>query len=128
MLIKNDDGTYTAGPLDAMVILHDVTTGRYHPAFFVEAPFPGPPSDVEVQPIVRLKSQLHHTKGAATLVEAQVLFDEMSGKIQISEHNQVRGAEIPWTGELGLVWVVSNWRKARKSLAEVLQVGDHEAS
>lgn len=69
MLIQTDRGL-AAGPYDALVILHDVAAGRFHPAVFREAPMPGG-QEPTAQGFVRLKSLMHHTAGFTTLEEAQ---------------------------------------------------------
>ena len=109
MLFRNDDGTYTGGPLDVLCILHDVVRGTYHPAFFEEAPFPGPHQDVQNMKIVRLKSRMHHTTGSSDLPGALVQLDEMITKIEVPSENIWREPR-PWDGSQGIVWVEPNWR------------------
>jgi hypothetical protein len=108
MLIDNGDGSYMTGPLDVLCILHDQTTGRFHPAFFEEAPFPGPRPDLEDLKVVRLKSKMHHTEGAATLEEAMPLLDELAGRIRVRTTNIWRDPR-PWDGQLAVVWLLANW-------------------
>lgn len=112
MLIRHDDGTYTGGPLDLLCILHNRAepTGRYHPAFLEEAPFPGPVQEVSATKIVRLKSKMHHTDGYETLAEAIVGLDDLANKIRLVPENIWRDP-IGWDGEQGIVWVIENWRK-----------------
>lgn len=109
MLLSNNDGTYTAGPLDVLCILHDTTTGRYHAAFFEEAPFPGPRPEVFEGRAVRLKSKMHHTTGAASLAGAQAHLDDMAKMIAVPPENLWLEPK-PWDGEIGIVWMVPNWR------------------
>jgi hypothetical protein len=63
-LISNGDGTYTAAPLDVLMILHDVVAGTYHAAFFEEAPLPGNATSVRS---VRLRCRMHRLRGAPSL-------------------------------------------------------------
>jgi hypothetical protein len=111
MLIDNGDGTYTAGPLDVMFIYHHVGAGTYHPAFYEERPMPGPVAPHDELEFVRLFSKMHHTQGAPTLEEAQQLLVEMRGKIKVDDLNVESETPIPWSGELGDVMLVLNWRK-----------------
>lgn len=107
MLIRNDNGTYLAGPLDAIFILHHTQTGRYHAALFLERPFPGPvPSPNEVK-IVRLVSNGHHTGGAATFEDAQAHVDYLKSKIDV--HGNVFRVAIPWDGAHGVILLLDNW-------------------
>jgi hypothetical protein len=112
MLIEKDNGTYTGGPLDVLCILHDVTTDKFHPAFFEEKPFPGPILGVTEADIVRLKSKMHHTEGFSTLPEALVGLDEFALKIEVPASNLWRYPR-EWDGELGIVWVLQNWVKMK---------------
>jgi len=110
MLLDNGDGTFTGGPLDVLCILHGRTTGRFHVAFFEEKPFPGPAPPVGGTGPVRLKSKAHHTQGNASLAEALGELHEMSTKIQLPEENVWAETAMPWEGEVGIVWVVPDWR------------------
>lgn len=112
MLIANGDGTYTAGPLDVMFVLHDVAHGTYHAAFFEEAPMPGPIADATEVEVVRLRSKFHHTAGAPDLAGAQVHLDEMLTKITVPESNFWRDHVVAWDGELGVTLLEANWRRA----------------
>lgn len=111
MMVNNGNGTFTAGPLDVLLILHDVGNDTYHPAFFEEAPMPGPVPDYWEVSVVRLKSKMHHTEGAKTLEEAQKLFDELAEKIELPEENRWRDKARDWDGQLGIVFVEQNWRR-----------------
>ena len=119
MLIKNGD-SYIGGPLDAIVVLHDVTKNTFHAAFFEEAPMPGPVGEVEAVPIVRLKSKMHRTEGAATLAEALEHLDSLTNKIELPESNVARDKAIPWNGELGIIFIVRNWRAEKVNVGDVL--------
>ena len=109
MIIDNGDGTYTAGPLDVWCVLRDMTTGRFHAAFFEEKPMPGPVPEVKDVTVVRLKSKLHHTEGAPDLAGALDHLDEMVAKIQVPEENVWREPR-EWDGQQGIVWLERNWK------------------
>lgn len=110
MLIENGDGTYTAGPLDVLCILHDETKGTFHPAFFEEAPMPGPVQDVRDLTFVRLKSKMHHTTGFPSHAEALAnLTESLAARIHVPAEN-VWSDPKNWDGDLAQVWVVCNWR------------------
>lgn len=109
MLIRHDDGTFTAGPLDAIQVLHDVNTGRYHACFFEEHPLPGPVLNTKDTKVVRLKSKMHHTQGAETLEGARQCVTEMRKQI-ILDDSCVFPDVFEWDGELGIVQVLPNWR------------------
>lgn len=99
------------GALDVLMILHHVTKGTYHPAYFVEAPPPGPVQPVDSVEVVRLRSRMHHSTGAPTLEEAQVLFDELAQKIFVPPQNRWRDRVHAWDGTTGITVVVSNWHR-----------------
>ena len=109
MLIRNDDGTYIAGPLDALMILHHVGTGRYHAAFFEELALPGPIQDVDDVQIVRLRSNMHHTEGADTLTGACAHVDELKNKIDV--HGNVFRTPVGWDGDPVIILLRPNWRR-----------------
>lgn len=109
MLMRNDDGTYLAGPLDAILILHHAQTGRYHAALFLERPFPGPVPPPEEVKVVRLVSHGHHTEGSDTLEGAQEHVDYFKSKIDV--HGNVFRDPVPWDGSHGVVLLRENWRQ-----------------
>jgi hypothetical protein len=108
MLITQADGTYLGGPLDVVCILLNVKTGIYHPAFFEESPLPGPIKAAEETTLVRLKSKMHHTEGYKTLEEALTGLGELRANIKVDDRNSCE-EPIEWDGEIGIVWVFSNW-------------------
>ena len=110
MMINNGNGTFTAGGLDVLCILHDVNTDRYHAAFFEEHPLPGEVKSIEETDIVRLKSKMHHTTGSTTLEGALEHLKELSEQIIVPEEN-IKKNPIDWDGEIGIVFVWNNWRK-----------------
>lgn len=110
MMINNGNGTFTAGGLDMLCILHDVNTDRYHAAFFEEHPLPGEVKSIEETDIVRLKSKMHHTTGSDTLEGALEHLKELSEQIIVPEEN-IKKDPIDWDGEIGIVFVWNNWRK-----------------
>lgn len=110
MMINNGNGTFTAGRLDVLCILHNVNTGRYHAAFFEEHPLPGEVKSIEETDIVRLKSKMHHTTGSDTLEGALEHLEELSEQIIVPEEN-IKKDPIDWDGEIGIVFVWENWRK-----------------
>jgi hypothetical protein len=115
MLIQNEDGTFTAGSLDVFCILRDETTGRFHPAFFEESPLPGPVEAAAETIVVRLKSKMHHTVGFESLEEAVVgLQEELIDRIKVPETNICK-EPIDWDGQIGIVWICSNWLKTREA-------------
>jgi hypothetical protein len=113
MLLANGDGTYTAGPLDVIGILKDASTGRFHACIWLEHPLPGggPPSN-----IVRLKSKMHHTEGAATWEVALKHVQELCRKIVIDDDNvwikpeQVVERDFSIAGYAD-VMIVPSWKK-----------------
>ncbi len=123
MLILNEDGTHTAGPLDAMCILQNMVTKRYHVTFFDEVPLPGPILDVIETPLVRLKSNMHHTEGADTIEGAKLQLAELRQQITMTDDN-VTDEPIPWNGELGIVWLVLNWKAKGQNVREAI-FADH---
>lgn len=108
MLIQNGDGTATAGPFDVLLILEHDKTKRLHVCFAEERPFPGPIEDSP--PLVRLKSAMHHTGGAATLGEALEQIAELRRALEVRDEN-VWTEPRPWDGDPFVV-VVPNWRAA----------------
>lgn len=110
MMIDNGNGTFTAGGLDVLCILHDVNTDKYHAAFFEEKPFPGKAKSIEETDIVRLQSKMHHTSGSDTLNGALEHLKELSEKIIVLKEN-IKKDPIDWNGEIGITFIWSNWRK-----------------
>ena len=121
MMIENEDGTFAAGPLDVLLILHDVNMDTYHPAFLEEAPPPGSVAEHGELHTVRLKSKMHHTMGTANLASAKVHLDDLAKKILVVDQNICRRA-VPWDGRIGFVWIVENWRGSgnEKNVSDVL--------
>ncbi len=112
MLIQNDDDTFTGGPLDVILIYHNIGEGTFHPVFYEERPLPGPVSDLKDESIVRLMSRMHHTVGFKSLEEAQEnVRTDMRLKIILPDTNVAIERALPWDGELGDVWIVQNWRR-----------------
>lgn len=109
MLIRNDDGTYSAGPLDAILVLHHVQTGRYHAALFLERPFPGPLEPFNEVRIVRLVSRGHHTDGSDTLEGAQDHVDQLKSTVDV--HGNVFRDPVAWDGRQGVVLIRENWHR-----------------
>jgi len=109
VLIQNDDGTYTGGPLDVLCLLHNVEARTYHAAFFEESPFPGPIPNVDVTKVVRLKCNMHNTEGSPNLKIAMGHLHELSAKIEVPPENIWMEPRL-WNGSVGLVWVEPNWR------------------
>lgn len=114
MMIEATNGTFTAGELDVLCILHNVNTGRYHAAFFEEHPLPGEVKSVKETDIVRLKSKMHHTEGSETLEGALEHLEKLSEQIIVPDEN-IRKEPIDWNGELGVSLVWENWRKGEKN-------------
>lgn len=109
-MLDNGNGTFTAGPLDMLCILHDVNTNRYHAAFFEENPLPGKVESVQATNIVRVQSKMHHTEGSDTLEGALEHLKELSQKIILPKEN-IKNDPIDWDGNLGVVILMENWRK-----------------
>lgn len=97
-----------AGPYDTVLILHNVQTDTYHVCWFREAPMPGRGGISD--DIVRLKSGGHHTVGSPTLEGAQQQLDELLEQMLFRPGNVQREPALDWTGELGIVLLVANWR------------------
>lgn len=111
MMIENGDGTYTSGPLDVVLIYHNVRAGTFHTAYYAEAPFPGPVAPVGETPLVRLVSKMHHTTGHATLEEAQEnARSEFLPVVGVRDYNVDLEHPMPWDGSIGDVIVMPNWR------------------
>lgn len=110
MMIDKGNGTYAAGPLDVLCILHDVNTGKYHAAFFEESPISGKVRPMDKTEFVRLKSKMHHTAGSKTLDGALEHLKELSEKIIVPDEN-VKKEPIDWDGEIGITLVFENWIK-----------------
>ncbi len=110
MLIDNGNGTHTAGSADVLCILKDVTTERFHAAFFEESPMPGPVKPIMELDFIRLKSKMHHTGGADTLDGALEHLKELSEKVKVPDTN-VWKEPIDWDGVPGIVWMLPNWLK-----------------
>lgn len=62
-----------------IVIQHAEDTGRYHPAYYRYAPFPG-----TEQPVVRYKSAGHHTAGFDNLPAAQESAADLAAKLDVA--------------------------------------------
>ena len=103
MMKDNGNGTFTAGGLDVLCILHDVNTDRYHAAFFEEKPLPGKIKSIEETDIVRLQSKMHHASGSDTLDVALKHLKELSEKIIVPEEN-IKKEPIDWDGCLGVTF------------------------
>jgi hypothetical protein len=107
-LISNGDGTYTAAPLDVLMILHDVVAGTYHAAFFEEAPLPGNATSVRS---VRLRCRMHRLRGAPSLEGARMHLDELAEKIRVPHENVWHNKlPYPWDRRPRVTLVVDNWR------------------
>lgn len=105
MMIRNEDGTFTAGPLDVLCILYVEKTGRFYPAFVEERPLPGPVPDPKDMSFARLKSKMSHTSGFDTLEAAQKSLREDLAK-KLSCRN-VHEKPIQWDGvPFACVWPV----------------------
>ena len=112
MLIENGDGTYTGGLLDVILIYHNINEGTFHPVFYEESPLPGPLQDIGDVSMVRLKSNMHHTEGFATLEAAQEnVRTDLRIKILLPDDNIAIEQAIPWDGMAGGVQIVQNWRQ-----------------
>jgi hypothetical protein len=109
MLIENDDGTHSAGPLDLVLFLYHEETQRFHVAFFEESPLPGPVRPIEETTVVRLKSKMHHTAGAQSWEEAQTQLAEFLTKLKVPENNIIRDSFLIWDGQLGKTLISPNW-------------------
>ena len=110
MMMDNGNGTFTAGGLDVLCILHNINTNRYHAAFFEEHHFPGNVKPVEETDVVRLKSKMHHTGGSDTLDGALEHLKDLSEKIIVPDEN-IWKEPIEWNGEIGITFIRDNWRK-----------------
>jgi hypothetical protein len=116
MLIENGDGTYTGGPLDIWLILQDVNTKRFHPAFFQERPFPGPIKDVQDVDVVRLASKMHHTTGFDTWEAAvKELNETMLKAVKVAPENVWQDKPREWDGGIPVMLLENNWKKTNTS-------------
>jgi len=128
MIIQGKDSA-TGGPLDIWCILHNVKKGTFHPAFFEEAPFPGPVPGVEKVKTGRLKSKMHHTTGFRSLEEAQRdLRDNALTSLVVDQRN-FSEHPILWDGNIPLIWLTPNWRdREGKSFDDLVPRYDVEAA
>lgn len=108
MMLPDGDGTFTGGPLDAIVLLRDVRTGRFHACFAEEAAMPGPVGEPDALSFVRLRSRMHHTSGAETLEEGRAHVRELAAQIHILPANVSYEPE-DWNGSPFTV-IIANWR------------------
>lgn len=123
MFIKSADGACTSGPLDVILIYHNVNEGTFHPAVYMEAPMPGPVPDVGEASFVRLRSRMHHTAGFASLEEAQEnIRTELQPRLGIRGDNIIYDPPFPWDGTIGDTLIVQNWRKSghERPLSDVM--------
>jgi hypothetical protein len=109
MLLQRNDNTFDGGSLDVICILRNINKNTYHAAFFEEHPMPAEIPSIEDTKIVRLKSKFHHTEGSATLERAIKHLYEISERIHILQDNIWLEPQ-DWDGELGIVWIVPNWK------------------
>jgi hypothetical protein len=109
MLIDNGNGTFEAGELDVLCILHDENTGKYHAAFFEEHPMPGEIKPIEETNLVRLLSKMHHTEGSTTLEGAIKHLNDLATMINVPKENIWRDP-MEWNGEKGITIFKKNWR------------------
>ncbi len=107
MLIPNDDGTFTGGHYDVLTVLFNTVKKTYHPAYFEEYPIPGVD---QLKYGVRLKSKFHHIIGSQTLVEAQILFNDLAKNLILPKENYFRDQVIEWNGEIGIVILLPYWK------------------
>lgn len=105
---------YFGGPLDVLLIQHDLTTDRYHAAAYQEKPLPGPPIPTSELTAVRLQSKMHHTEGTETLEEAQARLAKLAEEIEVPEGNVWYGEDkVRDVNDAGPdVLIVSNWTVA----------------
>jgi len=89
MLTENPDGTCSGGPYDALIILHDVSTGTYHAAFIQ--------GDMDTN-VVRLRSKMSHTTGAPDFAGAQAHLDDLVTKVKVPPKNIGRERPVKWDG------------------------------
>lgn len=87
MLIKNDDDTFTGGPLDLLAIFSDPKTGRFYAGFLEEKPMPGQAYWEGGNKAVRLKSKMHHTVGSDTIDGAREELANLAKKIHLPEEH-----------------------------------------
>ncbi len=124
MLIKKQDDTCMAGPLDIICIMK-LPSGTYHVAFLEESPFPGEVLAPKDTPFVRLKSKMHHTVGAQTFEGALVHLRDTRKKIELPDANVIEDAAIEVDDPVS-VWTVSNWltngRRLKDCIAERLRL------
>lgn len=83
-----------------MLILEHFDTGRFHPCFFSEAPFPG---SQQPHGFVRLRSRGHHTEGFATVEEATAYMREFCAENGFTFHPEV----MLWDGEPGITTLIA---------------------
>lgn len=107
MMIGNEDGTFTAGPLDVLCILQHEKTGRFHPAFVEERPLPGPVPSPKDMTFARMKSKMHHTTGFDTLEAAVTdLREDLAKKLSC---RSVLEKPLLWNGvPFACIWPVKD--------------------
>jgi len=115
VMVRNENGTVTMGPLDAMFILQHAETRRFHVCLMEECSMPGPVPDVADTKVVRLKSKMHHTTGSDSFEGALEQLKELRHKVEIHDSNVLLDRPIGWDGAIGFVLVLPNWRVASDS-------------
>lgn len=118
MLIDNGNKTFTGGEADIICILK-LPTHTFHAAFFEEHPLPGEPKPIKKEPLLRLKSKMHHTTGSETLEGAQTQLDDLRSRIILPDTNIIRDRAIKVDDAVNTL-VLPNWIKENKSVADVL--------
>ncbi len=112
MFFETDTGLI-AGPYDAIGIVKNIATGRFHTFVWEEKPLPSNGAS-----FVRLKSKMHHTEGAPTFEEAIAHVAELRKKIEISDDNvwilpsEVIEKDFTETGYLDVMFL-PDWKKNR---------------
>lgn len=100
-----------AGPLDIILIYHNIGAATFHAAFYQDCPGPGVTPAFDEVDFVRLKSNMYHTEGATTLEGARQHVSELREKIEIADTNVDTDHPLPWDGIAGDVMLLPNWRR-----------------
>lgn len=118
MLIEKSDGsgTYLGGPADVAMIVQ--IGERFHVCFLEEYPLPGQSQPVEELAVIKLKSKMHHTVGAATLEEAQAQLDDLRTKIELPDANIIRDRAIAMNDPVSVMFL-PNWLADKRTVGEV---------
>jgi len=119
MLIETKEkGVFNALSADMICILK-LPAGTFHVAFFEEHPMPGPVQPISDLSALRLKSKMHHTRGAKTLEEAKEHAKKLCEQIILPDESVFVDKAIEVDDPVNNI-VVGNWTTGKITLEEAL--------